>query len=157
MLFFKAKHSFQIFTFLSDLWSSSHYLLKTNLTLCCCYYVQQYISDTTEKLTIAFKLQGRFLYHLLFSGPPEAFPCPLFWHLCAPECNSQPSSQWTRKPAIPPASSLLSGRQTLEEWALLLKANGSCTLPGLKMDWNFVYLKHTRPPHREKDPNRLIF
>lgn len=34
-------------------------------------------------------------------------------------------------------------------WKLMVHA----LLPGLKMDWNVVYLKHTRPPHRKKDHN----
>lgn len=116
------------------------------------------------KLTIASKLvvslSLSFFFCICFVSsvilkPLQAFSCPLFWHLCPSECNSQPSSQWTRKPAILPAclpACQLSPLRTTDSreqagfWKLMVHA----LLPGLKMDWNVVYLKHSRLLHRGK-------
>lgn len=90
-------------------------------------------------------------YIICYSMAPWASPCPLFWHLCPPA--SHPANEAGSQLSYLPASSLLSGRQTVEEWAGLWKLIVHALLPGLKMDWNVVYLKHTRLPHRKKDHN----
>lgn len=119
----------------------------------------------TKKRTF-HSYQRRFysaVSHLLFLASPEAPSCPLFYlffpvcaHLCPAECLGQPSRQQTRKSALLPArraasfSSSLSGQQTVEERASLSKLMARALLPGLKMNRNVVYLKHTRPPPGRK-------
>lgn len=83
--------------------------------------------------------------------PPEVFPCPLFGisvhqSVTASHPANEPGSQLS----CLPASSLLSGRQTVEEWAGFWKLMVHALLPGLKMDWNVVYLKHSMLPHTQK-------
>lgn len=78
---------------------------------------------------------------------------------------SKPGSQLSFQPAGLPALSSLSGQQTVEERASLSKLMARALLPGLKMNWNVVYLKHTRPPpgrkitqHKNSGPSlRVIF
>lgn len=62
---------------------------------------------------------------------------------------SRPGSQLSFQPARLPVLSSLSGQQTVEERASLSKLMARALLPGLKMNRNVVYLKHTRlPPGR---------
>lgn len=79
---------------------------------------------------------------------------------------SKPGSQLSFQPAGLPALSSLSGQQqTVEERASLSKLMARALLPGLKMNWNVVYLKHTRPrpgrkitQHKNSSPRlRVIF
>lgn len=77
-------------------------------------------------------------------------------HLCPAECLGQPLRQQTRKSALLPAcrvaSSLLPLRPTDcgGRGPSLSKLMARALLPGLKMNRNVVYLKHTRPlPGRE--------
>lgn len=115
--------------------------------------------------------------HLLFPAPPEAPSCPLFFlisffapisvqqSVTASRRASKPGSQLSFQPAGLPALSSLSGQQTVEERASLSKLMARALLPGLKMNWNVVYLKHTRPPpgrkitqHKNSGPSlRVIF
>lgn len=124
----------------------------------CVDIVHSSIFQTEQKQNSQFHLNDKdafciICYFLALRG----FSMPTFLHLCPAECNSQPSSQWTRKPAILPdclpASSPLSDQQTVEEWACFRKLMVHALLPGLKMDWNVVYLKHSRPPLRKTDQN----
>lgn len=134
--------------------NTHHYLLKTNLPLCC-YCVLQYISDKTEELTIAFKLQGCLLCVICYSLPPLRLLHAHFFGISVQQSvtTSHPANEPRRQLPCPPASSLRSGQQTVEEWVGLLKLMVHALLPGLKMNWNVVYLKRTRPPHRKKDHN----
>lgn len=86
-------------------------------------------------------------YVVLFPSPPEAFSCPFFgFSLHQSVTPSHPVSQPGSQPSCLPASSLLSDRQAVEEpagfWNLMVHA----LLPGLKMDWNVVYLRHSVLP-----------
>lgn len=147
MLIYYSNYSsaFRLFIFasLSNWWSAnaermSHYLLKAKLTAV--IVCSRIFWTKTWKLTIAFKLQGALLYNLFFTLPLEAFLGTLSGNFCAEECDSSPSSRRSRNPAVLPALSLLSGPRTVGLWKLMVHA----LLPGQKMDWNVVYLKHTR-------------
>lgn len=64
-----------------------------------------------------------------------------------------PANQEVSSPSSLPVcqfSPLLSGQQTVEERASLSKLMARALLPGLKMNRNVVYLKHTRPPPGRK-------
>lgn len=137
--------------------NTHHYLRKTNVTLCCCC-VLRYISDKTEALTIAFKLQGCLLCVICYSLPPPRLLSAHVFGISAQQSvtASHPANEPGRQLPCLPASSLLSGQQTVEEWVGLLKLMVHALLPGLKMNWNVVYLKRTRPPHRKTDYNTEV-
>lgn len=101
--------------------------------------------------------------HLLFPAPPEAPLCPHFFPFfffafisvqqsaTASHRAGKPGSQlsFQQSAGLPPLSSL-TGQQSVEERASLSKLMARALLPGLKMNWNVVYLKHTRPPPGRK-------
>lgn len=109
-----------------------------------------------SKLVVSLSLSLSFfvsvLYHLLFSSPCRLFHAHFFGifahqSVTASHPANEPGSQLSCLPA-----SQLSPLRTTDSreqagfWKLMVHA----LLPGLKMDWNVVYLKHSRLLHRGK-------
>lgn len=120
--------------------------------------MQQIIPDETEETNSSIQITIHTFYpppHLLLvSGTLEAFPCSLCWHPPPSECNVQASSRWKRKPVIliaclPALSLQTDSGELVGFWSLMAHS----LLPGIEMERNVVYLKHSRPPQRKRAQN----
>lgn len=131
MLMFKAWHCSQtVLASLSNLWRTP-IITSGRQTSLCVVVVFSGIFQTKQKhsqLHLNYKVVCCVPFVILC--PPKASLCPRFWHLCPTECNSQPSSQWTRKAASLPACQLSPLRPTdCGGMGWPLEANGSCPPP----------------------------
>lgn len=147
--------------FLID-WKIITKTLKINSPSCCCLLFC-FLSDKEKNIS---QLPKRVLLCCSpFVVPGFSWgsfmPTFFFFFFClGPSLSSRvsrpdvaPANQEVSSPSSLPVcqfSPLLSGQQTVEERASLSKLMARALLPGLKMNRNVVYLKHTRPPPGRK-------